>query len=72
MDYQKRGKVYDMVTIDCVSKCYQSPKPVSKEKKKDLMSLLPYIDESTHDFYRSLTCQNDLKDTVAYYDSDSD
>ncbi|KAJ9574933.1 hypothetical protein L9F63_007899, partial [Diploptera punctata] len=36
----------------------QGPIPISKEKKKDLLDLLPLIDSAVHDFYKNLPVDN--------------
>ena len=72
MDYSKRGKAYDMVTINTVPKAYNSKIAISNEKKKDLLNLLCFIHESAHEFYRNLSCKNDVKDTPPDDDDDSD
>ncbi|KAL4708255.1 hypothetical protein ACJJTC_002338 [Scirpophaga incertulas] len=62
MSYTKRNKDYEFVTIDTVEKCYSGPNPISKQKKKDLISLLEYIDPCVHDFYHQLLTNEDLHD----------
>ncbi|CAG4959985.1 unnamed protein product [Parnassius apollo] len=73
MDCSKRGKTYDNIfTINMVPKAYHSKLPISTDKKKDLLNLLCFIHESAHEFYRSLSCKNDVKDSPADNDDDSD
>lgn len=72
MDCSKRGKTYDMITINTVPKAYHSKLPISTDKKKDLLNLLPFIHESAHEFYRSLSCKNDVTDNPADNGDDSD
>lgn len=72
MDCSKRGKTYDMITINTVPKAYQSKITISTDKKKDLLDLLCFIHESAHEFYRSLSCKNDVRDTPPDNDDDSD
>lgn len=74
MDWSKRGKAYDMITINTVPKAYHSKITISTEKKKDLLDLLCFIHESAHDYYRSRSCKNDVRDTAPdndnYYDDE--
>ncbi|XP_034250507.1 uncharacterized protein LOC117650953 [Thrips palmi] len=37
-----------------LKKFYTSPQPISELKKKDLISMLPFIDKKYHEFYHSL------------------
>lgn len=48
---------------------YKSSLPISKEKKKDILDLLPLISPTFHDFYRNLK-SSDMPDT--YPDSEDD
>lgn len=70
MDYAKRGRVYDLVTIDAVKKCYTSEIPISAAKKKDLLALLEFIHESAHEFYRKLECKANVNDLPPDVDDD--
>ncbi|CAG5011106.1 unnamed protein product [Parnassius apollo] len=73
MDCSKRGKTYDNIfTIIMVPKAYHSKLPISTDKKKDVLNLLCFIHESAHEFYRSLSFKNDVKDSPAHNDNDSD
>lgn len=47
---------------------YKGDVPISEEKKKNLLELLPYIDKNFHDFYQNLRTKN-MTDTI---DVDSD
>jgi hypothetical protein len=46
-----------------LEKCYHAPHPISVEKKKDLLSLLRFLDPKYHAFYQSLVTHADLADT---------
>ena len=48
---------------------YKGPVPISVEKKKNLLELLPYIDKTFHSFYKSLITKGKVADAIA--DSDS-
>jgi len=37
-----------------VQQAYDAPLPISKEKKKDLIDLLPLIPDIYHNFYKNL------------------
>lgn len=49
---QKKGNNHRSKLI--ISEAYDGLLPISKEKKKDLMELLPYISPVYHDFYKNL------------------
>ncbi|KAK3923712.1 RNA replicase polyprotein [Frankliniella fusca] len=48
-----------------LKKCYTTPQPISLQKKRDLLKLLPYVDAEHHGFYHALT-------TTALEDTDPD
>lgn len=61
-------------TID-IRKAYNQPLLISKEKHKDVLSLLQYIDPVYHDFYNTvIKSANDIVDTshISDYNSDSE
>lgn len=62
MSYSKKNKDYGCVNINAVQKCYNGPVPISSQKKRDLLSLLEYIDPSVHDFYHNLRTNSNLRD----------
>lgn len=41
-----------------LTNCYNQPVNISDAKKKDLITLLPLIDENYHDFYKSLRSES--------------
>lgn len=43
---------------------YKGPLPISIEKKKNLIEMLPYIDQTFHTFYNSLITKNDVIDAI--------
>lgn len=45
-------------------KCYNAPLPISTEKKKDLLDLLPLIPPVFHEFYKSLRTNSVAQDTI--------
>lgn len=58
-----------------VRKAYNQPLLISKEKHKDILSLLQYIDPVYHDFYNNvIKSDNDVVDTshISDYNSDSE
>lgn len=46
-----------------IARCYDGPIPISKEKKSDLMSLLPLINPSVRSFYVNLLTSDDVIDS---------
>uniref|UniRef100_A0A6P7G8N4 Uncharacterized protein LOC114339032 n=1 Tax=Diabrotica virgifera virgifera TaxID=50390 RepID=A0A6P7G8N4_DIAVI len=61
VDLEKRGKA----AINLLPKeAYNKPVPITIEKKKHLMDLLPYISESLWDFYKNLPTDKDLADVL--------
>ncbi|KAK3918368.1 RNA replicase polyprotein [Frankliniella fusca] len=48
-----------------LKECYTTPQPISLQKKRDLLKLLPYVDAEHHGFYHALT-------TTALEDTDPD
>uniref|UniRef100_A0A2S2NSJ8 Uncharacterized protein n=1 Tax=Schizaphis graminum TaxID=13262 RepID=A0A2S2NSJ8_SCHGA len=50
-----------------LEQAYNEPLPISKEKKKDLIDLLPLIPDIYHDFYKNIK-SNESEDL--YYDPD--
>lgn len=57
----KRGKSYDLqVLAQNLPNC-KGANFISIEKKNDLISLLPYIDSSYHDYYRNLKTKADVR-----------
>ena len=60
MDMKRRG-------MECVlepSILYRGPVSISNEKKKDLLSQLPFVTPVFHDFYKSLPSANDVRNTL--------
>lgn len=58
INYRKRGKYnLDTIQLEVVSK---ETLPISKEKKKDLMDLLPLIDPIFHEFYKNIKTDGDV------------
>lgn len=51
---------------------YKGPNPISKEKKQNSIELLPFVDESFHDFYKNLATKEDLRDTLPDLDSEEE
>ena len=45
--------------------CYSGPQPISEEKKKDIMDLLPYISPVYKQFYMNKKTKSSIKNT--YY-----
>lgn len=62
---RKRGKspLPSVFDTESIPRCYDGPLPISKEKKRDLMSLLPLINPSVKRFYEELICNDDTIDT---------
>lgn len=52
LNIKKRG--FNEITFNEIPVCYNQPIPISAEKKKDLISMLPLIDKEYHNFYESL------------------
>lgn len=59
---RKKNPLPDAVTIPL---SYKGPVPISSEKKKNLMELLPYIDSTFHDFYKNLPSKQGAVDTIS-------
>lgn len=72
IDMVKRGKHKENLTEFIVPICYSKPNNISKEKKKDLLSLLKYIPDLYHDFYKNLSCTNNIQDPLVQEESDED
>lgn len=49
--------------ISAIPKC-PFPNSITKEKKKNLIELLPYVDEVFHNFYKNLPTQKDLHEIL--------
>jgi len=47
-----------------VPTAYSGPLPITQEKKNDLMTLLCFIPDVYHDFYKSLKTSNDVCDPL--------
>ena len=45
-----------------LQKCFTRPQPITAEKKKDLLSMLPYIEERYHQFYKDLPTSESAMD----------
>lgn len=58
LNVRRRG--INTIELDSVSKSYLGPIKISKEKKKDLLDVLPLIDPMFHDFYKNLQDDNIL------------
>jgi len=58
LSFRRRGKFGDLN----VEKRYSEPVLISKEKKKDLLGLLPLIPPTFHSFYSELKATNDIFD----------
>ncbi|KAK3917941.1 STAM-binding protein-like A [Frankliniella fusca] len=72
LDFKRRGKAgeYDAANLSRHRKrLHVKPLPISKEKKNDLLKLLPLIPTSAHDFYKSIQVHGGDDD---FYDKDSD
>lgn len=41
-----------------------SPNAISEERKQNLLDLIPYIDETFHDFYRNLVTKHGVQDPL--------
>ncbi|KAE8737387.1 hypothetical protein FOCC_FOCC017150 [Frankliniella occidentalis] len=70
IDFQRRGKAGAYAAENLahyIRRCHLNPLPISKEKKTDLMKLLPLIPTSAHEFYKSLPTHdgNDDCESVA-------
>lgn len=72
MSYNKKNKNYSLVSINAVQKCYNGPVPISVLKKRDLISLLEYIDPSVHNFYHDLITNSNMRDVDPDIDSDNE
>ena len=57
---KRRGQ--DHPNLTDVKKEYNSLLPISKEKKEDLIDLLPLVDPLFHDFYKALPDVNNVQD----------
>lgn len=51
---------------------YKSSNPITAEKKANLIELLPFVDETFHDFYKNLLTKEDLRNSLHDADSDED
>ncbi|XP_050305149.1 uncharacterized protein LOC126742537 [Anthonomus grandis grandis] len=62
MDFSRRGQTKE-IPVSAIPKC-QFPNPITEEKKKNLIDLLPYIDNVFHEFYKGLPTQKDLHEIL--------
>ncbi|KAJ8896280.1 hypothetical protein PR048_001624 [Dryococelus australis] len=46
---------------------YTGPIPISMEKKKDLLELLPFISPLFHEFYKNLRAMDDVHNVLPVY-----
>ncbi|KAJ1524612.1 hypothetical protein ONE63_011096 [Megalurothrips usitatus] len=44
-------------------KCFSGPQPISVQKQKDLLKLLPFLETKYHSFYLNLRTEKSLEDT---------
>ncbi|XP_050513869.1 uncharacterized protein LOC126889549 [Diabrotica virgifera virgifera] len=70
VNFRRRGKRVVPSTLPQIT---DKLLPISKEKKKDLLDLLPLIDEVFHNFYRNLptTDMQDLDPDLEEFDADN-
>lgn len=43
------------------NKCYSAPLPISSNKKRDLQSVLPFINAEFHNFYNNLHVEGEVQ-----------
>lgn len=67
MNFKRGRNCFDNVRLEAVSK---EVLPISKEKKKDLMDLLPLIDPAFHDFYKNIKTDTEIVSTDPDIDID--
>lgn len=60
ISFAKRGKNYELYLTNNLLNC-KGANFISNEKKNDLISLLPYIDSSYHDYYKNLKTKADIR-----------
>lgn len=68
MDMLRRGKHNPSLRP---STCYSAPLPISIEKKRDILSLLPYIAPTFHEFYRNLPTASVKSDPIIDTDEEN-
>lgn len=66
----KRRGVNNVSLLD-LPRCYSAPLKISKEKKKDLLDLLQFIDPTLHNFYLNISDEN-VSDIGPSADTDVD
>lgn len=55
INYRKRGKCnLNNLQLEVVSRQNLKERPINKDKRKDLMDLLPLIDSVFHEFYKNI------------------
>lgn len=59
VNFRRRGKQASAISL---TKLHNGPVSINKEKKKDLMDLLPLIDKQFHDFYQNLLVAGEVPD----------
>lgn len=60
LDLTKRNT--NLGKISDAKQCYNEPIKITKKKKDDLISLLPYIDKEFHSFYQNLVTNDETID----------
>uniref|UniRef100_A0A6P7HC52 Uncharacterized protein LOC114346813 n=1 Tax=Diabrotica virgifera virgifera TaxID=50390 RepID=A0A6P7HC52_DIAVI len=60
----KKNRNNDQIPVGLIeqSHLYNAPRPVTKEKKRDMLDLLDYIPPVLHEFYRNLITGDDVED----------
>uniref|UniRef100_A0A6P7GRT0 Uncharacterized protein LOC114345931 n=1 Tax=Diabrotica virgifera virgifera TaxID=50390 RepID=A0A6P7GRT0_DIAVI len=60
----KKNRNNDQIPVGLIeqSHLYNAPRPVTKEKKRDMLDLLDYIPPVHHEFYRNLITGDDVED----------
>lgn len=60
LNMQRRG--INSVTENDLKKAYVRDVPISSKKKKDLIDMLPLIDNCYHDFYKNIVTEDGMLD----------
>ena len=66
LSFVRRGQ--PPILNEMLKKEYTGPLPISEEKKKDLLSLLPFIDTRFHQFYKNLPCKSSVSNHEVHPD----
>ena len=68
-NFIRKGKENTIIR-DALTLRYKGPMPISNEKKKDLIDMIPLLDPSVHNFYTELKSDENMDEKVVCIDPD--